>query len=368
MEISGQTPRPPAGAAPASTLESRPLVAPPPTFEIPTQRTGPAREPSATPEPLGGRRRVIVTVAVAVTLALGGGGTALASVLRSQASESARQAHSLQVAAQAQVFASEQKMLRAQNSAAFWTKTLADRAAALGAATAALDGARVALAAAPQAGDAARGALQQAIDAASAVVGVVPTASVLTLEAAVDPVTAAQQAVTAAQAAWQVAEDARLAAEAAAADAAAHAAAAAKAQAPRTTTRAPAAAGAAAPAAGAVAPAPEVPATSAPEFSAGALGGAINAWRATLGLPELTVSRSAGLVAHAGAMAEAGDIWHSGNDKIVGYVQPASAEALVQAWANSPGHRAWMVRTDKTAMQVGAVVLDNRLYGAVDFS
>ena len=362
MEISGQTPRRPAGATPASTLDPRPLVAPP-TCEIPTQRTAPARELIATPDPRGGRRRVIMTVAVAVTLALGGGGTALAYVSRSQAGESARQAHSLQVAAQAQVFASEQKMLRAQNSTAFWAKTLADRAAALGAATAALDAARVALAAAPQAGDAARGALQQAIDAASAVVGVVPTASVLTIEAAVDSVTALQQPVTAAQAAWQVAEDARLAAEAAAADAAAQAAAAAQAQAPRTATRAPAA-----PASGAIAPAPEAPATSAPEFSAGALGGAINAWRATLGLPEMTVSRSAGLVAHAGAMAGAGDIWHSGNDKIVGYVQPASAEALVQAWANSPGHRAWMVRTDMTAMQVGAVVLDNRLYGAVDFS
>ena len=69
-------------------------------------------------------------------------------------------------------------------------------------------------------------------------------------------------------------------------------------------------------------------------------------------------------ISRASAMASAGSIWHSGSDKIVGYVQPASAGSLVQAWANSAGHRAWMVTTEKSAMQIGAVVLNGKLYGA----
>ena len=53
---------------------------------------------------------------------------------------------------------------------------------------------------------------------------------------------------------------------------------------------------------------------------------------------------------------------------IVGFVMPASASALVNAWAASPSHNAWMLRSDKTSMQIGAAVLNNRLYGAVNFS
>jgi uncharacterized protein YkwD len=97
-------------------------------------------------------------------------------------------------------------------------------------------------------------------------------------------------------------------------------------------------------------------------------GEAINAYRAQNGLPAMSISRSGGLVAHAAAMAEKGSIWHSGSDKIVGYVMPSSASALVKAWAASPPHNAWMLRTDKSAMQVGAVELNNKLYGAVNFS
>ena len=132
-------------------------------------------------------------------------------------------------------------------------------------------------------------------------------------------------------------------------------------------TAVPAPGAAPAPRAPAPAPAPE-PARSVPEFSAGALGEAINVYRAQNGLPAMSISRSGGLVAHAAAMAEAGSIWHSGSDKIVGYVMPSSASALVDAWAASPPHNAWMLRTDKSAMQVGAVVLNDRLYGAVNFS
>jgi hypothetical protein len=39
----------------------------------------------------------------------------------------------------------------------------------------------------------------------------------------------------------------------------------------------------------------------------------------------------------------------------------------VQAWANSPGHNAQMLRTDVSSMRVGATVLNDRLYGAVAF-
>ena len=125
------------------------------------------------------------------------------------------------------------------------------------------------------------------------------------------------------------------------------------------------------------APAPTAPAPTAPapapaaagvaEFSAGAVGEAINAHRAAHGLPPLSVSRSGTLYAHAAAMARAGSIWHGGSDKIVGYVRPASVSSLVRAWAGSPAHNAWMLRAGVTSMQIGAAQLDGRLYGAVDF-
>ena len=359
-------------------------------FDVPTQRTAPTQERSpgidegipdgsgagsvgfgsvatgaqSAPSGLGaGRRRGVLIVAVASILALGGGGTTLAYVQRAEAAESARVVHAVELTAQAQAFADEQHLLRAANSTAYAAKVVAERAVAAGVGNVSLEAARVALTAAPQAGDAARNALQAAIDSASAVLTAVPTPSVLAIQAAVGPLTAPQQAAAAAQGAWQVAEDARLAAERVAADAAAQAAAKAQAARPARTPRATAKA----PTAGAPAAA-DAPATSVPEFSAGALGGAINAWRAEQGLPAMSISRSSGLVAHAGAMAEAGDIWHSGGDKIVGYVQPSSAGTLVAAWADSPPHREWMAKTDRTAMQVGAVVLGDKLYGAVNFS
>jgi uncharacterized protein YkwD len=338
----------------------------------PSPSASPHPHPHPHPHPRAGRRRAALIVVLAAILAVGGGGTTLAYVQRARGAESAQVAQAAQQqTARTRVFAAEQRVLRAQNSAAFWAATVADRATAVLAANVTLDGARAALAAAPQAGDAARTALQAAIDAASAVVGAVPTTSVLTIEAAVGTLAGPQQAVTAAQAGWQVTEDARLVASRAATDAAAQAAAqaAARAQAPAArsarapTPRAPAPARAPGPAA----PAPAAPSTTVPEFSAAALGAAINSWRATQGLPALSISRSAALVAQSGAMAQAGDIW-DGNAKIVGYVQPGSAAGLVQAWANSPPHRAWMARTDKTAMQVGAVIVNNRLYGAVNFT
>ena len=350
----------------------------PTTSGLPASLGGPSRPtpldpaPELTPiapsmVPLSLSRRLALATAVVVVVAVAGAGMTVAAEQRA-ATQAAVEAHAAVVAAQQQVFAAEQLVLRDQNAAASWAQTLAKQSTAAAAGVVALDGARLALAGAPQAGDDLRGALQASIDGASAVVGAVPTRSVLTTEAAVASLAAPVQAAVAAQAAWQVAEDARIAAERVAAEAAAQAAAAAKAtavRAPRTTTKRATTTAPAASSPGAAAPAP---ASNVPEFSAGELGGAINAFRASQGLGALSVSRSSSLVAHAGAMAQAGDIWHSGGDKIVGYVQPSSASGLVQAWANSAGHREWMLKTTTSAMQVGAVVLNGRLYGAVNFT
>jgi len=330
--------------------------------------TRPLTEPIAAPEtsdvPVEGHRRGMVVVAIAAILGLTGVGSTFAYVQGADAAEAVRVAHSAELDLQAQSLAEERSALRVANSAALWAKVLANRAAAVVGGNAILDTARAALANAPQAGDSARAALQSAIDAAAALISAVPTPSVVTIDAALAAVVGPQAAAVAAQAAWQVTEDARLvaaqaAADAASAQAAAQAAKSAKSARPARTTTTTRATAPAAPAAEAT--------TSVPEFSAAALGGAINSWRNAQGLPSLSVSRSASLVAQSGAMAEAGDIW-DGPAKIVGYVQPASAAALVQAWANSPDHRAWMVRTSVSSMQVGAVVLNNRLYGAVNFS
>jgi hypothetical protein len=304
------------------------------------------------------RGRLLLALALIVALAVGGAGATLAHADR-VAAQAALEARTALAASQAHAFSAEQRMLREQNMAASWARTLAKQTAAAAAGTTSLAASQAALAGAPQAGADARAALQAAIDAAAAVLATVPTRSVITLDAAVATVAAPLAAVIASQAAWQVVEDARLAAE--------NAAAAAAAQASRSTT-ATRKATASSSSAGSTAAAAPATTAGAPEFSAGALGSAINAYRATQGLGALSISRSSTLVAHTGAMAAAGSIWHSGSDNIVGYVQPASASALVQAWANSPAHKAWMVNTSVSSMQIGAVVLNGRLYGAVGFN
>ena len=318
--------------------------------------------PLVLPLPLPLRRRLALATAAVVVIALAVAGMTVAAEQRA-AAQAAVEAHSAVMAEQARVYSAERVMLREQYNAATRVQMVAEQTAAATAGVVVLDAARVALAAAPQAAADLLASAQASIDAASAVVGADPMRTVLTIQDAVAAVAAPLQAAVASQGVWQVAEDARIAAAQAAAQA--QAAAAATAAKPRTTTRRATTSTASAP--GAAAPAP-APASNVPEFSAGELGGAINAFRASQGLGALSVSRSSSLVAHAGAMAQAGDIWHSGGDKIVGYVQPASAAGLVQAWANSPGHRAWMLKTDTSAMQVGAVVLDGRLYGAVNFT
>ena len=101
--------------------------------------------------------------------------------------------------------------------------------------------------------------------------------------------------------------------------------------------------------------------------SAEAIGDAINAYRARNGLPALGVTVSGTLGSHAVTMADAGGIWHSGADNVVGCVANGSASSLVVAWSRSAPHNAQMLRTDVTSMRVGGAVRDGWLYGAVAF-
>lgn len=104
------------------------------------------------------------------------------------------------------------------------------------------------------------------------------------------------------------------------------------------------------------------------EISGADIAQQINIYRMSNGMSALSVSRSPALVAHAMDMADAGGIWHSGHDNIVGCVRDGSAKSLVSAWSKSPPHNAQMLRSDVTAMAVGAALRDKWLYGAVVFS
>jgi len=97
------------------------------------------------------------------------------------------------------------------------------------------------------------------------------------------------------------------------------------------------------------------------------IGDAINAYRATYGLPELSVIASPTLASHAVTMANAGGIWHSGADNIVGCVPTVSASSLVVAWSRSAPHNAQMLRSDIRSVHVGGAVRDGWLYGAASF-
>ncbi|CAM5789538.1 CAP domain-containing protein [Cellulomonas persica] len=236
---------------------------------------------------------------------------------------------------------------------------VAERSDQVTAVEAAVEAATTVLGQTTHAGDAARGALQSAIDAARATAA--DESSTLTeLRAAAASLAGPQKAATDAEAAWVKAEAERKAAEERARQAV---------QAPRTS-RAPSGGGG-------TAPAPRIPAgglrcgdtggSGASEASASSLGAAINAYRSSLGLPTLTVSRSGSLTAHALRMGTAGGIWHSGGDNIVGCAGSAKPYYLVQAWSHSPGHDAQMRRTNVTTMYVGAATQSGWLFGAVLF-
>lgn len=102
-------------------------------------------------------------------------------------------------------------------------------------------------------------------------------------------------------------------------------------------------------------------------LSAAEIGDAINAYRADNGLPAVNVVVSPTLGSHAVTMANAGGIWHSGADNIVGCVPAANASSLVVAWSRSVPHNAQMLRTDIRSVRVGGAARDGWLYGAASF-
>ncbi|MDC7121659.1 hypothetical protein OMK64_08930 [Cellulomonas fimi] len=347
-----------------------------PAGTIPTQRS---RAGGAHPH--GGRsRRTWFVVAGGLALVLAGTTTGVAaqraSALREERVAEARLRISAVLPA-ATTDAGVRGALDAQAATAVYT---AARAAVTTSAQQVVDHANATLAASPQAGDGPRGALQTATGAVStAIAG--PNVSIAALRAATGGVAGPEKAVADAQAAWVAAEQARIAAEQAAAAEAARQAAAARAttkttvkpRSTRTTTTTTQSSG------GTAAPAPTsgVPAGgkvcagsggSAAEASAGAVGEAINAYRASAGLGALSISRSGSLTSHALTMAATGGIWHSGGDNIVGCVSNGSASSLVSAWSRSPAHNAQMLRTDVSSMSVGAATSAGWLFGAVRFS
>ncbi|MFI2753250.1 CAP domain-containing protein [Cellulomonas sp. P22] len=356
--------------APAPTASPLPLRARPsverPTTQPPATTPAQHEAPAAT-GPDGRRRTGTVVVSLAVVLVLVGtaGGIALHLDQQARAAELALMQERVgrEVAAER----ADTAFLRGRQVEVATATRLASRSAEVADTDGLIAQARAVLDANPQAGDAPRAALQQAIDSLTAVSAALGQGtSAHELRAAGTTLAAPQQAVVEAQAAWQAAEDARIAAERAAAEAAAQAAAAKqRTRAPaatttrtRATTTAPAESSdeAAAPVAGIDA------------YSAQAIGNAINTHRANNGLGALSISGSSTLQNHAVAMATEGRIWHSGKDSIVGWVQPVSASAMIDAYANSPAHNAWMLNADVTRMSIGAVTRDGRLYTAVLFS
>ncbi|WP_448631358.1 CAP domain-containing protein [Cellulomonas soli] len=102
------------------------------------------------------------------------------------------------------------------------------------------------------------------------------------------------------------------------------------------------------------------------ESSVGAIGAAINDYRASQGLPTLSVNRSGSLVQHAITMSTAGGIWHSGGDNIVG-CSNGGLSSLMSGWKGSPRHNEQMLRTDVSTMYVGGATGAGFLFGAVLF-
>ncbi|GEK21468.1 hypothetical protein [Cellulomonas xylanilytica] len=320
-------------------------------------------------------------LAAGVVLAVAAGGGVYTADQRAQRAEAEALAAGLRVDEHLLAASQDAAAERSTDVAVAQAAYLSTRTDAATAAQAAVDRANATLAAVPNAGDAPRAALAGASGAVGTALAA-PGVSARSLRTLTTGVAGPEQAAIDAQAAWQAAEDARIAAEqAAAAQAAAAAAAAAKrssGSAPSRTTARPASPSSS----GGGAPAPStgggVPAggkvcsgsggSGAGESSISAIGSAINAYRSSLGLPELSVSRSGGLVSHAIDMANSGGIWHSGGDNIVACVSNGSASSMVSAWSQSAGHDAQMRRTDVSSMSVGGASLNGWLFGAVRFS
>jgi len=384
----------PEASARGSVIPRDPAAAPSVPL-VPTQRTAPATpaagdvaasertDDSAEPRAADGRRRrVLVTTALAALLVAGTAG-GLVVQQAEQRAEGAAQARA-RVDAALPAVAADAVMRQAADGRTGRAAAAAQHRRAQDAAQQSVEHAAATLAATPHAGDEARGALQGAADALTAALEGTPSPA--RLRALQEAVAGPEQAALDAQAQWQATEDARLAAERAAAEEAARQAAqrdagrrSSPAYAPSRagTSTSPTPSGGGASAAAPPAAPVRVPAggkvcqgsggSGAVESGVGAIGAAINAYRATHGLPELAVSRSGSLVTHARNMADAGGIWHSGGDNIVACVSNGSASSMVSAWAASPAHNTQMLRTDVSSMGVGGASLGGWLFGAVVF-
>lgn len=325
---------------------------------VPTQRSG----PDAARETQKANRSRIIAAAASVVLV---GGFAVVTGF-------AWHAHSVRAATQARVaqavgaLASDSAASAAMTSRAASGTAAGSRAAQADAATSAVWQAYTALEGSPHAGDVPRAQLSAASDTLSALLAQ-PRTSPYQVAQATAALAQPLSGVLEAEAQWQAAEDARVAAEQ-------QAAAAEAAQRVRTGGRGVRSGESVTPP-----PAPAVPTVPASgkqctsaggggaAASAAEIGDAINAYRARNGLPALSVAASGTLSSHAVTMSNAGGIWHSGADNIVGCVSNASASSLVVAWSRSAPHNAQMLRTDITSVRVGGALRDGWLYGAASF-
>jgi len=359
-----------------------PVLAPP---VIPTQSAPPSVE-SLAPDVAGRHAEAPTRIAaprrstrltLVVTSALTVVALVVAGVVASVQS-SARAAELVRVEARTALEvaarADDQNLVRSADRAVIQAAAANQRAEQVAAAGAVVAAAQATLAATPNAGDGPRSALQAAMDALNSALATTGSGtSVATLRTVAAAVPTSQQAAVDAQTAWQAAEDARIAAEQAAAQAAAQQAAAAQAAASAAQKKAvkPAAARTvqSAPAAAAPAAAAAAPAGVGDVFSAGAIGAELNAYRASQGLGALAIVSSGARIDHASQMAASDSIWHStvrSMAEIVGRVSPASASAMISAYANSPGHNAIMLGSYSTAY-VGAVTYNGWLYTSIQF-
>ncbi|WP_066585238.1 CAP domain-containing protein [Cellulomonas timonensis] len=340
----------------------------PPAAPPQTDTSRPRRAARSAARP-GRPTTVVVSLSVVVIIAAIAGGTVVRLQQESRAAELAR------VQDRVARVVSEQRadaQFFQQSRAAVARAGVASALAAQGdAALAAHAQAQAVLDANAQAGDVPRAALQEAMDTAAAKAAALGQGtSPVDVRGSVAALAAPQQAVVEAQAQWQAAEDARLEAErVAAAEAAAAAERKTRAASSKATPRSSRAAAPAAASAGAAAGAPAAAQVAGIEaYGIQSIGDALNAHRANNGLPALSISGSSTLSAHATAMASEWRIWHGGNDSIVGWVQPASSSAMINAYANSSSHNTWMLKSDISRMSIGAVVRDGRLFTAIKLS
>jgi len=332
-----------------------------PLAQVPTQRTRARADVPASPR----TDRVPALAAVLSVLLVAGFGTSAGFALHVRASRAAAQARvaSAAAAASADVTASQALVNRSASDAASTARSVQVEAA-----VAALSQAGAALDSSPHAGDVPRAQLAAASDALASVLNL-PRTSPFQVASATAALGNPLGSVLDSEAQWQAADAARAAEQEAAA--AARAAAQTRTGSQQGVRSSQVVVPVAPPAV-----MPTVPVggkqctdagSGAQASSAAEIGDAINVYRQRNGLSALSVTQSATLSTHAVTMADAGGIWHSGADNIVGCVSNASASSLVVAWSRSAPHNAQMLRTDVTAMNVGGAVRDGWLYGAASF-